>query len=280
MADLSQKKDNILPNNDKAEHFMQIKSKIDNGSYFKDALDWYFFRYLSPICDRTLLLVSTIILVIVIHLLLEMIKNTYPLTEEFPIFYESLDQSIYSPKLVQLKTAKISNDLNEDDRKLNVDESVAKYLISKYIKEREEFNFKEAEISTVNNKFRKIKSLSTLQEYKKFQAFMNKDNPLSPLIFFGKNVERKVEIESFKYIRKVPKNFAQKAKEYIAASMPNKAEVKFSTQTIKFNVENGEIIKKKEMFVVRIGFFFAAIDKNNKGDLEFIVNDYQLYRVK
>ena len=53
-----------------------------------------------------------------------------------------------------------------------------------------------------------------------------------------------------------------------------------STQTIKFNVENGEIIKKKEMFVVRIGFFFAAIDKNNKGDLEFIVNDYQLYRVK
>jgi len=266
--------------NKNSEHFLQIKNAVEDGRYFKDSLDWYFFRYLTPICDRTLLIVSGSIFFVVMFILVEMIENTYPLVEEFPIFFEAKNQSVYAPKLIQLKTARISNDFSEEDRQLSVDESVAKYLISRYIKEREGFNFKSAEISAINTKFRKIKSLSTPQEYKNFQAFMGKENKLSPIRFFGQNVERVVDIESFKYIRKTPKNIAEKAKEYIAASMPKRAEVKFSTKTTKINVETGEVIKKTEMFVVKMGFFFAGVEKDHTGDLEFEVNDYLLFRVK
>ncbi len=271
---------NIQDLDKEARHYTQIKAKVEDGEYFKDALDWYFFRYLTPICDRTLLILSGAIFTIIILLIIEMIENTYPLVETFPIFYEAKDQANYNTKLIQLKTARISNDFIEEDRQLSVDESVAKYLISHYIKEREGFNFKTAEISDVNTKLSKMQNLSSAQEYKNFLAFIDRSNSLSPLNFFGQNVEKRIEIESFNYIRKSPKNLAEKAKEYIATSMPSRAEVKFSAETIKVNVETGETVRKKELFLVKIGFFFAGIDKDNVGNLEFIVNDYQLFRVK
>ena len=29
-----------------------------DGQYFKDGLDWYFFRYVNPFCERTIFFIS------------------------------------------------------------------------------------------------------------------------------------------------------------------------------------------------------------------------------
>lgn len=256
-----------------------VKKSIEDKSYFKDALEWYFFRYLTPVCDRTLLLITGIISAIVMMLLFEMIKSTYPLVEEFPIFYKPTDQSVYVPKLIQLKTNIVGNE-SEAQQQKTVDESVLQYLVSYYIKSREGFNFKDSQIAKVNKKFNTIKNLSSPPEYKKFQSIMNRDNPSSPLRFFGQNIERKIEIESFEFIRKIPRNFAEKAKEFIVASIPTKAQVRFSANTIKTNVNTGEVTFKKDFYVVRLDFFFAGIDKDHDGPLNFEVTNYELFRVK
>lgn len=261
------------------EILRDVKESVEDKTYFKDALEWYFFRYLTPVCDRTLLLISGIISVMVMTLLFQMIQNTYPLVEEFPIFYKPTDQSLYVPKLVQLKTRKIGVE-TEDQKQQTVDESVLKYLLSYYIRIREGFDFKDAQIAKVNKKFNAIKNLSSPTEYKKFQTFMNRDNPSSPLRFFGQSVEKVVNIESLEFIRKVPKNFAEKAKEFIVASIPTKAQVRFSTVTTKTNVNTGEVTQKKDFFVVRLDFYFAGIDKDHEGPLNFEVTNYELFRVK
>ena len=33
------------------EYFEFVKEEVSQGRFFKDALDWYIFRYVSPICD-------------------------------------------------------------------------------------------------------------------------------------------------------------------------------------------------------------------------------------
>ncbi len=57
------------------DHFDQIKEKVEDGSYFQDALDWYFFRYVNAICDRTILIFGGIIAGVVFYFLLEMIYS-------------------------------------------------------------------------------------------------------------------------------------------------------------------------------------------------------------
>ena len=35
-----------------------IKESVLNGKYFKDGREWYIFKYITPICDRALLIIS------------------------------------------------------------------------------------------------------------------------------------------------------------------------------------------------------------------------------
>lgn len=263
--------------NDKLDknNYDEIKESYNNNSYFKDSFDWYFFNYLSPICDRTLLIFSGLISIIVFYIVLKMIESTYPLIEEYPIFYKSYDQSLYTPKLVKLKR-EYSNATDEQ----SVDESVLKYLIQNYVKVREGFNFKDAKISTVNKKILNIKNSSSTSVYKKYQQYINKSNPNSPLNYFGQNVERKIFIKSVDFIRIVPKNLAQKAKEFIVASIPTKADIKFNAQLIKININSGETDIIDEDFIAKIDLIFPGIQKGHEGPLDFEVTNYQLFRIK
>ena len=260
------------------EEIEEINQSIKDKTFYKDGIDWYFFNYLSPICDRFMLIISGAISIIVFYIVLKMIESTYPLVEEFPIFYKSYDQSLYTPKLVRLKRDNISNsDIAQD---ASVDESVLKYLIKNYVKEREGFNFKDAKISTVNKKILTIKNSSSSTVYKQFQQAIDKNNPTSPLNFFGQNVERKIIIKSVEFKRIVPKNFAQKAKEFIVATIPTKANVNFSATTFKININSGEKTTYSEDYIVKMDFLFPGIKKDHEGALNFEVTNYQLFRIK
>ena len=61
------------------EYFDFIKKSVDDGSYFKDAVNWYFFRYVTPICDRTLLIFGAMIAFVVLFFLIQMVRSDFPL---------------------------------------------------------------------------------------------------------------------------------------------------------------------------------------------------------
>ena len=75
------------------EYFDFIKEETSNGRFFKDALDWYLFRYVSPICDRTLLIFGSILSFIICYIVFEIIKISFPLVVKDPIIIKAKDQS-------------------------------------------------------------------------------------------------------------------------------------------------------------------------------------------
>ena len=269
---------------DEKEHDLQVqkqmKASIKDGSYFKDAYDWYFFQYLSPICDRTLLVFSGTISAIVIFLLAQMIEQSFPLVEEFPIFYKSKDQAVYIPKLGALKTYYATSDQQDKKEIGRVDEYVARYLLATYVKGREEYDYSKASIAAVNDKFKRIKATSAASEYTKFQTLMSRNNPQSPLKYFGKNIDRKVQIESVKFIRKEPEGFASIAKDFMISDIPTQAEVRFRTTLTNRDAIDESKKYFRQRFLAKINFSFKGIGKNQTGPVDFVVNKYDLYRVK
>ena len=265
-------------NNEEAiEYLSFIKSSVEDGSYFKDGLNWYFFRYVTPICDRTLLIFGAIIASVVLYCLVQMVRSAFPLVEEVPVFVAAADTSVSFPNLVNLKPRKDSP--GYDQNILTVDEAVAKYLLEIYVKDRESYDFSKAEVEEVNRKFNRIRTLSSAEEYRVFQLIMSRDNPASPLNNFGQNIRRDVKIESVKLVRKEVVGFANQAKEFLQNVLPSEAEVRFiaTTKTTDAN----EVTKdESERYITKISFDFAGAQKDKKKDLGFAVKGYKLYKIK
>ncbi len=261
---------------EKAEYLESIKNSAEDGAYFKDALDWYFFRYVTPICDRTLLIFGSIIASVVLFFLVKMISLAYPLVEKVPVFVAAKDQSVYFPNIVALKPQKGKENYDQEVR--TVDEAVAKYMLSAYVKERESYDFSKAESSDVNQKFNRIKNLSSSDEYRNFQLIMSPDNPTSPIKDFGQPVIKIAKIESVKFIRKEVQGFGNQAREFLTSKIPTEAEVRFLTN-IKTTSETG-VNEEKERYLAKINFVLEGINKDEKGAIKFTVNSYKLFKIK
>ena len=260
------------------QYFEFIKASVADGSYFKDAINWYFFRYVTPICDRTMLIFGAIIASVVLYFLVQMVQSAFPLVEEVPVFIKAQDQSVSFPNLVALKPRK--GQAGYDSSVKTVDEAIAKYLIATYVKDREGFDFIKAEIADVNNKFNRIRNTSSAAEYRNFQLVMSKDNPESPINHFGQPVTKRVEIESIKLVQKEEQDFAHRAREYLTNKIPTEAEVRFSTVTRVKNVESSNPEETRDRYIVKISFVFDGVNKDGRGMLNFNVNGYKLYKVK
>lgn len=266
---------------DQAKEYLDfIKSSVADGSYFKDAINWYYFRYVTPICDRTMLIFGAILAAVVLYFLITMIQGAFPLVVKEPVFIRSKDQSLYFPELVGLKP-KVGIQ-NYDPAIKTVDEAVAKYLVITYVKDRENYDFSKARIEDVNSKFNRIRNISSSDEYRNFQLVMSKDNPNSPIHDFGRDVVKTVKIESVKFAQKEAKNLLQRAHDFLINKVPNQAEIRF-TATTRSVSSMGEISEDKQRYLAQITFDFDGVnkdEKNNGGVLRFMVNDYKLFKVR
>jgi type IV secretory pathway component VirB8 len=260
------------------EYFQFIKGAVRDRVYFNDALNWYLFRYVAPICDRTLLIFGAIIAAVVLYFLIILVSGAFPLVVKDPIFIRAGDQTKSFPSLVSLKPKK--GKIGYDSEIRTVDEAYAKYLLSAYVKDREGYDFSEAEIEDVNKKFNHIRNLSSASEYRNFQALMSKDNPNSPIRNFGLNIVKTIEIDSVRFLRNDPVDFATKARQYLSNKIPTQVEIRF-TASIK-NTNSGEKTSiEKERYLAKINFTFDGVNKDvTNGVIPFAVNTYALYRVK
>ncbi len=261
---------------EKEEYLKFIKSSVEDGVYFKDALNWYFFRYVTPICDRTLLIFGAIIASVVLFFLYQMIDSAFPLVEKVPVFVAARDQSASFPNIVTLKPKKGADSYDQEIK--TVDEAVIKYLLSVYIKDRESYDFSKAEAEDVNRKFNRLKNLSSAEEYRNFQLVMSPDNPDSPIKNFGHPVNKFAKVESVKFVRKEAAGFANQAKLFLSNQIPSEAEVRFST-VLKTASDQG-VKEEKERYLAKVKFDFESIKQDQKGSIKFTVNSYKLFKIK
>ncbi|MBU6339326.1 MAG: hypothetical protein KGQ36_05105 [Rickettsiales bacterium] len=256
-----------------SEYHDFVKKSVEDGSYFEDSLDWYCLRYVSPLCERTILIIAAVISIVVLFYIYSLVKMMFPLVQTFPITIKAKDQSLYFPHLLPLELQ------DEYKNSITVDEAIAKYLLSVYIKDREGYDYSKEEISDVNIKFNRLKNTSSAAEYKKFQLYMSDSNPKSPIYNFGKNVVRKIEINSVSFPTSNSDSFTKKAKDFLNLRVPTAAEVNFTATTI--STIDDEVKKENENFVAKVGFSLLPISKGEKGkSINFMVNDYQLFKVQ
>jgi type IV secretory pathway component VirB8 len=240
-----------------------IKGSVESGDFFKDSFDWYTFRYAAPLCDRTWLFFVTIASVVISYVLMNMVTDMLPIAQKVPIVIVAKDTTLYYPQIKGLK--------NSQDVK-TVDEAVIKYLLVKYIENREEYNFSKMTTNHLNKKFNVIKNNSTLGEYKRFKEFLNLNNKNSPIKDFGKNVSRKIAIKSFSFKRGVNKDFISKARDFVYSQVPTQADVNYD---LTISGEKGDVVKS---YLVKISFKFSKIDPSDLNKkIIFQVSDYKLF---
>ena len=253
---------------EKREYSSYIKSLVADGSYFKDAKDWYLFRYVQPICERTILFFVAIITGFVTYILITTIFNSLPIKQEVAVVIRPKDQSLYFPTIKLLR---------DEAGIRNVDEAVSKYLLTEYIKKREGFDFRKTNIEALNNQMNYVKNNSSIQEYRDFQAFLSKDNPNSPIIYFGRDFKRIVDINSVEFIHKKTNTLVDEARYFVASEIPSSADIRYSITT---KINSADV--STQQYLSKINFRFSGVssEKGNNSKLEFTVISYKTYKVK
>ena len=245
-----------------------VKSLVRDGSYFKDARDWYIFRYVQPVCERTILFFITIISGFVTYVLVMTILNSLPIKQEVAVIIRPKDQSLYFSVITPLR----------DSAELkNIDEAVSKYLLTEYIKKREGYDFRKTNIEALNNQMNYIKNNSSIQEYRDFQAFLSKNNPDSPITYFGRDFQRLVDVKSVEFLQTKTDTLIDTARYFVASDLPSNANIKY-TVTTKIN----SITTSTKQYLVKINFKFSGVNSKKSSDLnlDFTVISYKVYKIK
>ncbi|RYE05780.1 MAG: virB8 family protein [Rickettsiaceae bacterium] len=164
---------------------MEINSQqeyIKSGKYFKDAREWYSFKYLHPLSQRSFLL-----LICLIYLLL-LLGAAYSLNNILPL----INQVRYSLSTVSYQSS--ANIIKADSLGNNALASIADVLVRDYIKVRESYNYDD-----LRKQFTYIQNSSTRIVFRKFSSYMNMDNPDSPVTRYQKYIKKSVNILSVHY---------------------------------------------------------------------------------
>lgn len=246
-----------------------IKSSVSDGSYFKDAFNWYCALYLRPIVDRTFFVFMSIMGVIIIYNVVVLIFMLLPIKEDVFISIREKDLTKYQTKIY---------DISKNEEAKSTDEDILRYLLIAYVEERETHNYKTANINDINKKLERVRNMSSSDVFNEFNFFMSRENQNGPFYYFGRDAESKVEINSFKFIRIHRESFVDKIKDYFNVGlMPIKAEVYYTLTT-----QIGDTITTQKRKAV-ISFKFTGVEYDEKtgkySPVRLLVTSYKNYEL-
>lgn len=167
----------------------KITRKIKDGSYFEDAIDWYFQKYVSPIAERALVFIGAGFSLLMISLVGMNIRTLISVPERIPFVVYTPD-SLNNFSLIQpLATKDISPQ-----------QAVAQYLISDYVRSREEFIPSKMDTKHYPALVKKIKSSSSKSVLNEFKGYMSNVNPYSPFVRYHDGVVRTITVKKLEFL--------------------------------------------------------------------------------
>jgi type IV secretory pathway component VirB8 len=247
-----------------------VKSDVESGRFFNDGYDYFLNAFLRPIVDRTFFIFISIVSTVIIYFVIGLISFVLPLKEEINVTIKERDITRYWINI---------EDLTNNNEAETTDEDILRYLIVNYVKERETHNYKEGNINDVNKKITRIQNNSVTDVNNGFRWFMSKANENGPYYYFGKDIETKIEINSFKFNRVNKNNLFNKIKFFFDVSvMPIGAEVNYTLVIISA----GEIVLREKRKAA-VEFNYVAVEKEKDDTFtapKFTVNSYKNYKIK
>lgn len=237
-----------------------LAESIESGEYFKEAREWYFYKFCKPISEKYFWLFLLISLLISIIPLYNEISAWYPLKNSKAIILLNKD-----PEYVQ-----IVKKMENPDK--NPDLAILRHLIKNYVQMREEYLPGSLNLLKIDNRLKKISNNSSREITKDFQNIFATNDNINPMLRLGKFGIREVEFLDFKIDVK-EKSLLEKLLSNNYISIPNKATVIFKTEETIINKKN------TEYWNLNIAFIYSGvlIDKEKKTLTleEFTVTDYQ-----
>ena len=232
-----------------------IAKKIEDGSYYHEARQWYMRKYIYPISERSFLIILTIIL---FSTFTASVINTSSLSssdKELPLPIEVENTTDYYSVIKPLAS---SNEGAQD--------AIAKYFIIDYIRTREEYFPEKMQGKDLQYQLKKIKSSSAKKVLNEYQAYMNNANPYSPIARYRNHTTRNIEITSFKFANNDPSS--------------GKATAGFMATTGK--KDDPSVKENKTLWEATIHFRLSDVETiaYNEAPLRFLVKYYRAKIVK
>jgi type IV secretory pathway component VirB8 len=232
------------------EQKSEIKVMVKDGSYFRDALEWYTSKYIFPFTLRASILVLSAILLIGLLISVDAAKTSFvSMKLPFPIYAK--DQVNY---FSIIKPLAYKND--------SLDMAISRYFIRKYVELRESYNFVDFSEGNEELTFNKVKALSSHQVYDGYKSYIDPDaNSDSPIIKYKNQIERVITIKDVKI------NSPHGA--------PEGATVAFTA------TEKGRLGVKSKDYEVELSFLMSDMTKvfEKIDNLYFIVTKYRTYEL-
>ncbi len=229
---------------EKIKYSEVVSSIFESKLYFKDAMDWYYLKYLSAVSERTYFIVLSVFSFLIVLFLYFTINNILPLRESFPVLIRNDNAIDYYYTIKSIKPSSQNYTSNE---------AILRFLLLNYARELFNHDYRTGDIDDLNNKLLKIKNYSSEEVYNKFREEFN----VISSKMFNKRVIQLVSINTFKFIKKQSKDTKSKLSSYVFTTIPTEAEIKYTlyfndgTQTTK---TNGTLL---------LSFKFESIKYNN-----------------
>lgn len=170
--------------NVKGQESTLIENIYNNGIYYQHGLNYF-------IKDKCYCLIAYNWLIVIIILLLVMILSMYShITSMLPIS-QTIPFVIYVDFDIDQKRALIKKLSTENTNQKSMNEAISQYIIVQYVKNREEYDYKNLERQSLI-----VKNNSFFQVYKDFVRSFDLRNKESPILKYKNKVKITVDILS------------------------------------------------------------------------------------
>ncbi len=225
-----------------------IAKNIQNGQYYKDAREWYSFRYLAPVTERSLLFVITLVAILSGIIAVVTSKSMFPTMTEVPVVVKVDDAIDHYTAIHRLS--------DRDATGVIPYNAVAQYLVEHYVRIRESYDYTQFE-----PQYLRMRGASSKKVFREFQQEMSLENPNSRTVRLGRHSTRTVLVTKFQFAED--------------NDLMHKAWVTFETETM-----GGGQDAIKEMWAAEISFTMTDVDTaRDTKKMEFRVTNYKVKKL-
>jgi len=161
----------------------KVTELMEKGVYFHHARMWYHDLYHRPLAERSFFILISAFAALTIFFSLLVYVSMQPLSRTIPYTIYTDDIGSTIPKIMPLKQSRTEV----------LSLSLARYLVSDYVKMREAYQY---DVTKLEWQFNRVREVSDYGEFRRYRAQVSSENPASPLSQYGRDAMRDVNIYS------------------------------------------------------------------------------------
>lgn len=179
-----------------------IKEYIESKQYFKDARDWYNWKYMLPMTHRVWTFYVALAVFIVLLSLIMNINKLLPIKERLTYGINVVSDIRMGETQAKVIEMAGFEGVNAPHR------FIASNLIRNYVEVRENFVY-----GQIKKQYNYVKESSTRLVFKRYYNFMSVNNPDSPIMRYQQFATRNININDIKFLsnRKAKVRFVSRA---------------------------------------------------------------------